>query len=133
MSEPVLNPGPDLVADRLFSFLLWKGPAVVMLVTAVLGLDARNQGLLWGAALSVGGIGCLVNARRCGRRHCFYTGPFFLAMALASLLHGFGALPLGAAGWIVIGATTLVGAVGLTYLPERIWGKYTARGSGACR
>jgi len=78
------------------------------------------------------GVGCLANAMRCGRRHCFYTGPFFLVMALGSLMYGFGVLPMGSSGWAMIGVTTLVGAVVLTYLPERIWGKYSRVSSEGC-
>lgn len=69
---------------------------------------------------------------RCDRRHCFYTGPFFLVMALGSLVYGFGVLPMGPAGCAMIGVTTLVGAVVLTYLPERIWGKYSRVSSEGC-
>lgn len=69
---------------------------------------------------------------RCGRRHCFYTGPFFLVMELGSLVYGFGVLPMGSSGWAMIGVTTLVGAVVLTYLPERIWGKYSRVSSEGC-
>ena len=28
------------------------------------------------------GIGCLVNARRCGRLHCYFTGPVFVLAAI---------------------------------------------------
>ena len=69
---------------------------------------------------------------RCGRRHCFYTGPFFLVMALGSLVYGFGVLPMGSSGCAMIGVTTLVGAIVLTYLPERIWGKYSRVSSEGC-
>ena len=53
-------------------------------------------------------------------------------MALGSLLYGLGALPMGSSGWTMIGVTTLVGAVVLTYLPERIWGKYSRVSSEDC-
>jgi hypothetical protein len=66
---------------------------------------------------------------RCGRLHCYFTGPFFLLMAVASLLHGFGLVSLGSLGWLWIGLVTLVGGIGLTVVPERIWGQY-ARGEG---
>jgi len=36
---------------------------------------------------------------RCGRVHCYFTGPFLLAMSGASILYGAGVLPLGANGW----------------------------------
>jgi hypothetical protein len=31
------------------------------------------------------GVACIVNALRCGRVHCYLTGPFFLLMAVIAL------------------------------------------------
>lgn len=70
------------------------------------------------------GAACLANAWRCGRTHCFYTGPFFLVIAAMALLHGFQIVPLGADGWRWIGIVTGVGGGGLWYLTERALGKY---------
>ena len=61
--------------------------------------------------------------------HCYFTGPFLIVMALASLGYGLGALPLGPSGWSIIGMTTLVGAVVLMWLPEAVLGKYRVRGT----
>ena len=36
------------------------------------------------------GLGCLVNAARCGRLHCYVTGPLYLAAALYVVLSAFG-------------------------------------------
>jgi len=58
------------------------------------------------------------------------TGPFFLLMALATLLYGIGAMPLGRNGWNWIGLTILVGAIGLCCLPEMLFGKYRGGHSG---
>jgi hypothetical protein len=70
------------------------------------------------------GTACLVNATRCGRVHCYVTGPFFLLAALVTLLYGLGVLPLGADGWKLIGMTILIGAIVLCCLPELLFGKY---------
>ena len=70
------------------------------------------------------GGACAVNAMRCGRIHCYVTGPFFLLMAVVALLYGIGVVPFGAKGWNLIGLTILVGAVALCCLPELILGKY---------
>jgi hypothetical protein len=56
--------------------------------------------------------------------HCFFTGPFFLLLAAASLLYGLHLLPIGPNGWEVLGEGALVGAVVLSFAPERIWGPY---------
>ena len=78
----------------------------------------------FGRALSVMGIACIANAARCGRVHCFLTGPFFMGMAVVTLLYGVGIVPLGANGWNVIGLTILVGAIALGCLPELFLGRY---------
>lgn len=39
-------------------------------------------------APSVMGLACVVNSRRCGRRHYFFTGPLYVLEALASLMNG---------------------------------------------
>jgi len=41
------------------------------------------------------GVGCVINAARCGRLHCYFTGPMFLLGALAIFLVGFEYLDLG--------------------------------------
>ena len=73
------------------------------------------------------GAACLYNARKCGRLHCFITGPYFLILAVLSLLHGSATLPLGPDGWSWIGWATAIGGIGLTYVPEWIWGRYARR------
>jgi drug/metabolite transporter (DMT)-like permease len=70
------------------------------------------------------GVMCLVNASRCGRIHCLFTGPFFILGAVASLGYGLGLLPLGPSGWQWIGAITIIGGIALTCIPERVLGRY---------
>lgn len=75
------------------------------------------------------GLACLANAHRCGRIRCRLTGPFFLAMAGATLLHGLDILWLGPNGWIWLGVLLVVGGYGVLWLlPELIWGKYLGPG-----
>ncbi len=128
MAENAARVTQDLVRDRKASFLLWGLPALLMIATGPLGFSPELHGSIWASCLSVFGFGCLANVRRCGRRHCFFTGPFFLAMALVSLVYGFGVISLGSYGWGWIGGITLVGACALTILPERIWGRYACGG-----
>ncbi len=130
MTENAARVTRDFVRDRRASLLIWGLPALVMIGTGPLGFSSELHGAIWASCLSVFGFGCLANARRCGRLHCFFTGPFFLAMALVSLVHGFGVISLGSYGWAWIGGITLVGACALTILPERMWGQY-AGGGGA--
>ena len=73
------------------------------------------------------GVACIVNALRCGRVHCYLTGPFFLLMALIALSYGLGFLHLRGNGWNLLGLMTLIGVIALWCLPEMILGKYRKR------
>lgn len=78
----------------------------------------------WVVALSTMGAGCLANALRCGRVHCYFTGPFFLIMAIGALLYGFGIVPLDRFGWNAFAAIVLVGTLILYFVPESLVGRY---------
>lgn len=79
---------------------------------------------IWVIALAWMGSACLLNARRCGRVHCRYTGPFLLAMILPVAAHGVGLLPLGDQGWRWLGLTIGAGAAAIWWLSELKMGRY---------
>lgn len=114
----------DWVHQRLPSLLVWKLPAAALVASALLDLTAPVRGVVWAVAFATMGLGCVRNALRCRRLHCYFTGPLFLALAGLALLHGTGTFDLGRNGWGWVGGLALAGGVGLTVLPERIWGKY---------
>lgn len=117
------------------SFALFCLPAIAIVATGHYRLGGGWRTAVWTAALSIMGTACLANAVRCGRVHCFLTGPFLLVMAIVTLLYGLGVLPLGGNGWNAIGLTILVGAIALGCLPEMFFGKYRrdrARSAGHC-
>jgi hypothetical protein len=106
----------DLVQSRA-CWLLWGVP-IAMLVAGATLPAART--LLWTPAFAIAGIACVVNARRCGRLHCFATGPLYLLLGVATVvveLDLVGIDPL----WLLIG-----GAAGtvIAYAPEWIRGRY---------
>jgi hypothetical protein len=69
------------------------------------------------------GIGCVINAARCGRLHCYFSGPIFLIGALATFLVGFGFADLGSIGVSLINNVTIVLALS-TFILEWVWGAY---------
>lgn len=69
------------------------------------------------------GLACVLNAKRCRRRHCYYSGPIFIIGGIAVLLVGFEVVSLGRDGLILVVGATLTLAL-LTYLSEPIFGKY---------
>lgn len=74
----------------------------------------------WIPAFIAMGITCLVNAVRCGRVHCYATGPLFLVAAVLLGLIGAGALPrewVGEVGYAVLLGVLL--AYGFEWLSGR--------------
>jgi len=117
----------DVLSNPWLSLLVFWLPAIAIVVTGKSDFSSGVRTVVWTAALGIMGAGCLVNAVRCGRVHCYVTGPFFLVMAVLTLLYGVGVVPLGGNGWSVIGLTILVGAVALCCLPELFFGKYRSQ------
>jgi len=99
-------------------------PIIAIIIAGNSSLSNGWRTAVWTVALSVMVTACIANARRCGRVHCYLTGPFFLVMAGIALLYGLGFVPLGRRGWNLIGLIVLVGGIGLCCLPEMFLGKY---------
>jgi hypothetical protein len=120
----------DLVQDPKSLILLWALPPAIMLVAlcCAVGWIVTTT---WTLSLAVMGGACLVNARGCGRMHCYFTGPFFLLMAAASLTYGLHWLPLGPHGWLYLGAVLLAGGGVLGFAPEWLWGRYRSAQASA--
>jgi hypothetical protein len=114
----------DFLSSPLSVFALFWLPAIAILVTGTPLVSAGWRTAVWTLALTVMGIACIANASRCGRTHCYITGPFFLLLAAVTLLYGLGILTLAGNGWSPIGLTILVGAVALCCLPDLVLGKY---------
>jgi hypothetical protein len=102
--------------------LIWCLPIVILLASSWIG--GRYLIVLWPALLTWMGLACLLNARRCHRLHCYLTGPYFLLLALVSLLHGLDIVPLGDRGWSMLSVALLVGGPFLVYVPEWALGRY---------
>lgn len=69
----------DWAGDGLTLATVWGFPTAVMLAATL--LEPTLRAVVWAAMLIWMGGACVANARRCGRTHCRYTGPFFLVMA----------------------------------------------------
>jgi hypothetical protein len=114
----------DILSSPRLAFAFFCLPAIAIAVTGSAGFGDAWRTVVWTAALSTMGMACMANAVRCGRLHCYITGPFFVAMAVVTLLYGLGILPLGASGWKLIGLTILAGAIAFCCLPELFLRKY---------
>ncbi|PSK81804.1 hypothetical protein CLV79_11422 [Limimaricola soesokkakensis] len=119
MSE---GPKRDLLSSARSAVLAWWLPVGVMVLA--IPLPDAPKTVIWVLALAWMGGACLLNARRCGRVHCRYTGPFLLAMTLPVLVHGTGLVPLGEDGWLWLGLAIGGGMAAIWGLSERLLGRY---------
>lgn len=123
------NESRDLLRQRWTVVAVYWLPAAAIVASGFFAMPSAWRGALWAMALVTMAIGCIVNALRCHRVHCYATGPFFLAMAVIALLYGLGVASLGAHGWNLLGAIAVGGALLLYYLPERVFGTYRRESS----
>jgi hypothetical protein len=105
--------------------LIFGIPAAILLISPTIG--TRYLVIVWPALLTFMSVACLLNARRCGRTHCYLTGPFFLILAGVALLYGTAILPLGARGWSALSGVFAIGSLLLCCVPERFLGRYQTR------
>ncbi len=116
----------DWVGRPRSYILAWGLPTAILI--AAIFLDPATRTILWTLALIWKGAACLANARRCGRTHCFYTGPFYLVLAGLVVLHGTGNPSFGPNGWLWLGGAIAVGTVAIWPLTEKLLGSYRRRG-----
>lgn len=106
----------DLIG-RKAAWFFWYVPILLV----VLGASwSRGRVWLWIPAFLVMGLGCLANAARCGRIHCYITGPLFLLAAIFVALSAVGIVPLHPDLFLLI----VLGACCLAQCAEIPLGKY---------
>ena len=96
-----------------------------MAIIAAALLDEQLRAIAWSVALVWMGSACLMNARRCGRTHCRFTGPFYLFLVIPVVLHGFGSLSLGPYGWWILAIIILPGGKIIWWATEKAWGRHS--------
>src|SRR5687768_16914201 len=78
------------------------GLPLVLLVAALLApMPKPYESIANVIALAWMAVACALNARRCGRLHCFITAPVFALAAVLVGLAEFGAIRVGGLGPIV--------------------------------
>jgi hypothetical protein len=109
----------DLTGRRP-AWLLWYVPIILVIVGS--GWN-RGRVWLWVPAFLVMGVGCLANAARCRRTHCFVIAPSFLLAAVYVALSAFGIVPLRPGLFLLV----VFGACCLACCAEVPLGKYRSR------
>ena len=93
-----------------------------MFVALFVSVPVRT--VAWTIALARMGTACILNARQCGRTHCRYTGPYYLAMIIPVLVIASSRASGNLYGWIVLGVVTFAGSRIIWWATERAWGKF---------
>lgn len=122
VAEAAESPG-DWLADPRVRRWAFTAPQVAFLVGFFLPTALRA--VVWPVALLVIGTACVLNARRCGRLHCYFTGPFFLLAAVVLVAYGLDVIPDIPGGWVALGLGIVAIATVLNVVPERRWGRYS--------
>ena len=117
----------DLLESRRVVMLAFVLPALALVASGFFRVDSRMEAVVWASALIVMGSTCARNAWGCGRLHCYFTAPFLYCMAAAALIVGFSSIRRSPMAWNALAAVLVVGVLTLTWLPERIFGRYRRR------
>ena len=103
----------------------WAMPIGLGVSTNFWHLSLADTAFVWAVALAWMGTGCAINALRCGRRHCFISGPVLWLGAIATGLVALGILSgRNALGEAVNGTIALAA---LSFLSEWFWGVYAGK------
>src|SRR6266851_2862091 len=103
--------------------LAWWIPQAA--IVAGLFAPVLGRTMIWVIALMWMGAACILNARRCGRTHCRYTGPYYLAMIAPVLVLASGIVTVDFYGWLVLAVLILAGSKIIWWATERAWGKFS--------
>ena len=123
MTSDRVQSSRDWVASVPTNTLAWWVPQVA--IVAAIFAPVPVRAVIWTVALVWMGTACLLNARRCGRTHCRYTGPYYLAMMAPVLTLALGLVSVGLYGWLVLGVLILAGSRIIWWATERAWGKFS--------
>ena len=105
------------------NLLAWWMPKAAILAGLLVPVTVRA--VIWIIALIWMGTACILNARRCNRTHCRYTGPYYLAMIVPVMALGAGLVTVGILGWVCLGVIIFGGSGLIWWATERAWGKFS--------
>jgi len=101
----------------------WGLPVAIGTLANFPRLSQRADASVWAVVFAWMATGCLLNARRCHRVHCFISGPVLLLGAAFAALSASGVIEPAAGMFSNIINGTLLLAL-LAFVPEMVWKRY---------
>lgn len=123
MSMPRIAPRKDLARQPLSIILWWGLPITVGAFAGLLHFPFRAGAAVCAASFAWMATGCLLNARRCHRVHCYISGPVLLLGAIFAGLVASGVAEVSPRTFSNAVSGTLVVAL-LSFIPEIVWRRY---------
>jgi hypothetical protein len=123
MMNVIAQPSADWAGNIRSWGLIWGLPRAVIIVGFF--VDEPLRTVMWVISLGWMGTACLLNARRCGRTHCRFMGPYYLTMIIPVLILASGIASVGLYGWLALGAVIIFGSKIISWATERAWGKFS--------
>ena len=123
MANATIQPSRDWLGSRGSSVLAWWIPHAAIL--AGLFVPTPIRVVVWTIALIWMGAACILNARQCGRTHCRYTGPYYLAMIAPVLVLASGVTSADIYRWLSLAILILGGSMIIWWATETAWGKFS--------
>ena len=123
MANDIAHSSQDWLRSPHTNLLAWWIPQGTILAGLFAPVLVRTA--IWTVALIWMGTACILNAKRCGRTHCRFTGPYYLTMLIPVLALGLGGISLGLYAWIVLGVAIILGGKIIWWATERAWGKFS--------
>ena len=109
---------------RPLSLLLWWGlPIALGISSDLMDLPLRPAAAVWTVALAWMGAGCVLNALRCHRVHCYLSGPALVLGAALAALIATGAVDFGPQGLNIVIWGTFAATL-LSFAPELLWKRH---------
>jgi hypothetical protein len=122
MANDIVQSPRDWLSSPRTNALAWWIPKAA--IVAALFIPPRARTGMWIIALIWMGIACILNSRRCGRTHCRYTGPYYLAMTAPVLVLRSGVISVDFYAWLALAVLILGGSMIIWGATERTWGRF---------
>src|SRR5215471_11952276 len=108
MANDIVRSSRDWLRGPHTNLLAWWIPQGAILASLFAPVPVRTA--IWIIALIYAGTACILNAKRCGRAHCRFTGPYYLAMIVPVLALGLGVISVGLYAWAVLASLSSLAA-----------------------